>query len=120
MTDAVDLHLEERCTCPWPTIKYVCPLNPAFDHYCLELFALVSVGAVRELILRHLTEVHGANWADELERSEFYLAHVRSITEEPTGTFISGSRQRARLLSGQPAIEIPGLHIVIAQAEPPL
>lgn len=120
MPDAIDLDLEERCTCPWPTIKYVCPLNPNFGHFCLELFATVSVDAARMLIIRHLTEEHGANWADELERSEFYLAHVRSITEEPTDPFVSGSRQRAKLLSGQWAIEMPGQHIVIAWAEPSL
>lgn len=53
---------EERCTCPWPTLRYLCPINPDPSHFELELFTVVPLSVARQRIIDHMVRHHNPGW----------------------------------------------------------
>lgn len=100
---------EEHCTCPWPTITYLCPIDPSVDHYSLELFAVVPLHVARQRIIEHMLEHHNPGW-------NMYLTLAlrdRAQKGMPQG-ILPASVDRLLKLSGQTEIIEPNTEMLIA------
>jgi len=100
---------DERCTCPWPTITYLCPIRPDVDHFALELFAIVPLETARQRIIDHMIECHNPGWNMHLTLAMRDIAR-RGMPDN----IVPASVARLLIMANQREIIEPGSEILIA------
>lgn len=98
---------EERITCPWPVVQYVCPFDPSVEHWQLTLFAHVSLAIAEHRLLIHFMQAHnGSERRLRLSRLRRGQTHSRALRDKDgltTGAYaqVQTVTQNASLVNGK-------------------
>lgn len=98
----------EHCTCPWPTIEYLCPINPDRNHFVLELFALVPLETAKQRVIEHMVRDHNPGWNMHLTLAMQKRRH-RGMPDD----LVPASIARLIVLTNQKELVEPGYEMLI-------